>query len=905
MNASTIPAEANLKKLVYNCIPKELIPTSWKCRERIETLFDEVNLGMFDSPRALREVLMEHLSSPNSSIRLNLNSFHIMHMCPQFHDNLKHTAYAYKSDVYLAFDLPLLTPFKGWEAQVVETILKHCWKQLGSRFHHEMIQVPDFTKIYYFLKNYCERFMDVTDTQLRNINLSTLREFFQDFWVEGLELDMKETGDLVYNMLMKFKRKYPVKNDLKYHKIIVWIGAVIRHFKIFMKKNSVDLAPFNETTEKKAIVRMFTIANNHFLMAHELLKTLKDQKMDVSGIEQEVLRMPELSTLTFREAVQKLDKEIMKNIEFVRMNNPIAKFVQTPIPSHNGGYCVLASDALHELLVDITVAKKVFQTIGEDNWTHIEMFFKAIESHFDVNKGIYFMNIEDLKSMKNQWEEVYNSHLKQFSSSAKIIRKVKKTGFSSEDLKETLKFLSLDRCFPDISDYADSIHSEISLYKTPNVLSTGDMHTAVTRCQFNCIIRKMPHLLEFIHNQMACTRLGITVCELCSGKRIADSKITEKSCSNNSDSRDSGIESSEAIASSDSGEENKPSINPSEEKVTKKKSKKTKKNQKTAPSSPDEAKEEVKESNSCSKCFNASKFTREANEKLRLCKIENKHLKKDLAMAQVEIEEIKEKTKDKDERIRMLERLLEEKHCELAQKDEVIKQYAASEEAKNVIIRRQESKIEQLQQSVEKLQEDQRSSQTIQVPTRSSEDSEKVRDVLRKLLAIKETLQKENPISSCSKVADRFITKTHNAETKQRISYEMRKFCKDAKDYTKAVENQLTMIRKDQLITADQIPPLPDFPVFSVGFRKTYKDTMKTKAPKICESLLTIPEGELADVECLICLDTIDVEDESQKCECCSRRYHNDCIRNWFKVKRNCPTCSSGLLDKEEFPSLG
>ncbi|ULT86908.1 hypothetical protein L3Y34_006561 [Caenorhabditis briggsae] len=97
-------------------------------------------------------------------------------------------------------------------------------------------------------------------------------------------------------------------------------------------------------------------------------------------------------------------------------------------------------------------------------------------------------------------------------------------------------------------------------------------------------------------------------------------------------------------------------------------SKKTKKseesNQSTSePSfSPEpEMPEASKKSQSCPKCSRASHFADVANEKLRVSKLECKHLKKDLTNAELEVEVQKQKVMDTEERIRMLEELLRSK----------------------------------------------------------------------------------------------------------------------------------------------------------------------------------------------------------------------------------------------------
>ncbi|KAF1754319.1 hypothetical protein GCK72_020879 [Caenorhabditis remanei] len=301
------------------------------------------------------------------------------------------------------------------------------------------------------------------------------------------------------------------------------------------------------------------------------------------------------------------------------------------------------------------------------------------------------------------------------------------------------------------------------------------------------------------------------------------------------------------------------------------------------PTPSEEVKPDPKESNACPKCERAGKFTREANEKLRLSKIEVKQLKKDLIRNQLENEEIKQKVMDKDERIRMLERLLEEKDDVIKEQEEMLKEQSAV--------------IEDLRRVEEK--ED--------IQTVIDEETAKIENIKCNLMAIKGILRTESPVTKCTEIVNRLIMKTKNKKTKQTAGMEMRRFTKEATEYMEGVEDRLAMIQCNQFDKAEEIPELPEFPVFSQGFRNIYENIMKSRPPMICQQLLSSLEktsDELEDTECVICLNNMNLEDETTKCGCCKRRYHNGCIQDWLKVKMTCPTCNSGLLDEEEFPVL-
>ncbi|EFO99761.1 hypothetical protein CRE_18674 [Caenorhabditis remanei] len=322
---------------------------------------------------------------------------------------------------------------------------------------------------------------------------------------------------------------------------------------------------------------------------------------------------------------------------------------------------------------------------------------------------------------------------------------------------------------------------------------------------------------------------------------------------------------------------------------------KEKKEKKKNPSLKKKESADERESQTCPKCYRASTFTRKSNEKLRLANIENKQLKKKIT----EIE------KDKDARIALLEKLVEDQKNELIEKDAAIQ---------NLYIEKQ--KLEKDKEELEihlsvrndKVQalEVITSSESIEGFNKSKDESEKIRNVLFNLFDVREIIHREDPVSKCSELADLLITKTNNDLVRRNSKIEKTKFIKECNTFIKAVDNNLAMIRGRHQITVEEVPELPEFPILSKQFKDAYKKTMKSDIPNICKSLLKVKEidsNELIDNECLICLQDMNPEEETIKCEC-KRRYHNGCIQQWLETKRTCPACSASLLDDNEFPPL-
>ncbi|KAF1754212.1 hypothetical protein GCK72_020772 [Caenorhabditis remanei] len=269
---------------------------------------------------------------------------------------------------------------------VVDSIMNDCWKLLGAGSHHELIACPDATAIYNEMNEDWKFIVPQIPCCCKN------HDMYKTIWKEKAQPRINSMSDVILESMEKFLKHYqPEKYSKELSAILIWLGLVMKRVAHFAEQESIHLPPLysvNPTNETKLVIRAFSVGNNLFVMAHELLKTLKDRNKDVSGFEEEVLRMPRLSTLSYREVLQKIDRNVLKNLEFVKMKRIMLMFAQTPIPTYDGAYCIFASEVLYELLVDMIVAKKVFHTIGEESWTHIKKFFKSTKCYFDESRGV-------------------------------------------------------------------------------------------------------------------------------------------------------------------------------------------------------------------------------------------------------------------------------------------------------------------------------------------------------------------------------------------------------------------------------------------------------------------------------------------------------------------------------------
>ncbi|ULT86933.1 hypothetical protein L3Y34_006580 [Caenorhabditis briggsae] len=897
----------NVKKLVKRCVPNELIPVDWKCdqsdiRSNLESLLECSRglLGMFENVNDLFQTLANFLTVPGCATMLQFDGDYST--LPATHMSIKGVHYMYKMDVLELISLAVPCPFEGWQAELVRLAVKSrlkCFEaEWKSRFnsHCEMIKVD--LKV---LKMFAENLHECSIALFKNTELCVPP--LPDFSNPTIEV---ESTDGCYEILKSFDEKYPIaKNKTFYARMFSWIATVGKLFKKVLEES------FMSADDSKATVRLFKIGKNSYVMAHELLQSMRNKNMDVSEFEGEVLKMRNLATFNFREVAQKVKIGDMKNIEFIGINGKVS-VTSIPLPAPDGTYCVPATDALYDLISDIIVAKKVLQRINRSQFEHIINFFESVEHIFRHNGGDYFISMEDVEWVKAKWEKTYEENLKS-SVAVKHIRKVRKGGFTEDDLDKELEYLNLYNCLPEMKREVKWAYKLVTKERN-STLKLEDMHSAVFQCQMTILLENLPNVYQFLHSQKMCMKwVSYVRCVFCEKPRLET--LLNKS-SRTEEEEQELMEMTTVSLVPPSPKESDVVVEEKNQEVLsdipkKKRSRKAKKSEESSsptpsdsPSSPElEMPESSKESQSCLKCSRASHFADVANEKLRVSKVECKHLKKELANVELEVEVQKQKGLDKDERIRILEKLLKSKddiierqNMDLLQKQDVIMNLEMEVESKEIIIQEKSTTIENLEKSLKRkdyrineLEAPQSSEFRIMEPTRSDEETEKVRDVLFKLLEIQGTLRSGNPVGKCRELAQRICMKAHNKEIEDATRIEAIKFCEKAKIYI-------------------QTPKLPEFPALSRGFLKTYEDIFKSEAPKICQSLLKTPEvkpGELADTDCLICIEEMESEEGTIKCECCKRRYHTECAQEWFKTKRTCPACSSALLDDSEFPTLG
>ncbi|KAF1754213.1 hypothetical protein GCK72_020773 [Caenorhabditis remanei] len=506
--------QSNLEILIRKFIPKELIPPNWKCDKfpvkkeqnifilNIKPLFTQgqKRLGMFKSVKDLKNHILSYFNFPKSMEYLGMSPIFQFDSIPQNGQTSDGKTGIYK------IDLNKICPFlpdkkKDWTANLAYLILNDCWKKLLDGVSpHEMIvcpHSPDFSRKFISTLENPVSYKDYEDFILQwKIRWAENKNKMSEFILETIEkltfVDCRCTRD----------------NPKALAEAAEYVEFVMDRVAYFAREGAINLPPLNTLDNvPKAIIRKFSVGNYNFVIANEYIKVCESHNINVGKVKKTIRGKPELTTINCTKI-----EEILKTMTVVTMNmKPLLMFAQTPIP-YDGGHCILAADALYELLMDMIVAKRVFYTIGEENWIKINEFFEAMELYFDESEDVYLLDLQHVDGIKTMWE-YYCHQLNLHRLNEEL--ETRATRFVIRVLKKKLE--SLELCFKDIMKYAKLIYLKLA---TESGSPQSQLHRAVIYCQINCLARKVPKILMFIHNQKSCSRMNIVDCEYCN--------ITEK-----------------------------------------------------------------------------------------------------------------------------------------------------------------------------------------------------------------------------------------------------------------------------------------------------------------------------------------------------------------------------------------
>uniref|UniRef100_A0A8R1HSK8 RING-type domain-containing protein n=1 Tax=Caenorhabditis japonica TaxID=281687 RepID=A0A8R1HSK8_CAEJA len=176
----------------------------------------------------------------------------------------------------------------------------------------------------------------------------------------------------------------------------------------------------------------------------------------------------------------------------------------------------------------------------------------------------------------------------------------------------------------------------------------------------------------------------------------------------------------------------------------------------------------------------------------------------------------------------------------------------------------------------------------------SSEELDLIDDVQRTLFDLLQTrnqLLRENPMHQARELANELNALTDEEHIKQCANFELNVFNEQIREFMKDLKKHIQSIQANPNISCSELSTLPDFPEFSGTFLKTFEELAKEKLQCI------LKKDELSDRECLICLQNMNSNSVTIKCNHCKRRYHDECAGQWLNVKSVCPACDFSIIE--------
>uniref|UniRef100_A0A8R1I6U4 RING-type domain-containing protein n=1 Tax=Caenorhabditis japonica TaxID=281687 RepID=A0A8R1I6U4_CAEJA len=176
----------------------------------------------------------------------------------------------------------------------------------------------------------------------------------------------------------------------------------------------------------------------------------------------------------------------------------------------------------------------------------------------------------------------------------------------------------------------------------------------------------------------------------------------------------------------------------------------------------------------------------------------------------------------------------------------------------------------------------------------SSEKLELIDDVQKTLFDLLQTrnqLLRENPMHQARELVNELNALTDEEHIKQCANFELNVFNEQIREFMKDLKKNIQSIQANPNISCSELSTLPDFPEFSGTFLKTFEELAKEKLQCLLE------KDELSDRECLICLQNMNSNSVTIKCNHCKRRYHDECAGQWLNVKKVCPACDFSIIE--------
>ncbi|CAI2333135.1 unnamed protein product [Caenorhabditis sp. 36 PRJEB53466] len=632
------------------------------------------------------------------------------------------------------------------------------------------------------------------------------------------------------------------------------------------------------------------------------------------------------------------------------------KNAAVPVMSSSGDACILATDALFELLQEIITGFKMFQKIKRNEWHVVKTVFNKLGriSFLHSLPGAYFFNLKENTRTRSLVFEHFSKFDDRF---VEDIMDVGLNGFSAQDLADELGRLGLVKIFPEIKDYVRVAYNRVVKCRKTKFLRSCDLYDALEHCQLLCFFNRFPNFVKFLHNQKSCKRLEGLHCQFCDEPKPrfdpvrevkAVAKKTEKRVTRRNEEDRTVLKAKrtmnkpvkveqpapEAVKQTDETERRlkeeeedprevkQPALEATEEtvekendppatipKAAKKEDKKKKGHRKMTPEkvlSPPNSSQQP-ESKVCEKCVRTSDRCEKVKERLKKSEKNNEELKTALRKTERELQEKDRKLEEMEKKMREMEEKLAAQ-TEMVQEAEKLKGAMEQMKVTNVQqlqkkMKRQEEKIEMLNLettafSIKCLKNQQLIDRLLAERDATSESpkgpelTEEMKEMLHELEEKMAELKETDPVGKVNEQCELLESLAEEDDALKQLASEELKTFKERQEDYERTLQENIKRIKETKNIARD--QLLELPEFP---------TLSAKFTKAYEKAMYETNLE----ECPVCLERMDPATmRLVKCTSCRMTFQEDCVEMWHQSKgETCPHCRGSILDFVQLPLTG
>ncbi|KAF1764014.1 hypothetical protein GCK72_003960 [Caenorhabditis remanei] len=463
-------------------------------------------LRMYGTAREFCDHLKIYKNFPGSHEYLNCPVSDLFKTTPMMYDSLKNEKYILKTDLLVLTRNLILSTLKDALCNVLVSPISVYFIGRERILNEKRIEFVRYDEKVF--KGIEKEFLEFSKNQNQNGSTPSVNELsacnFDQIYDHFKAIHPTKFSEIedefLRNELSDFHDQLPIGRRATFFEVYLRnLKIVIDDAQSTVAKHPEWFLPYPKTHPMLRVVRVFEDGKRRFVMISELLSTMNQTYADAEFT---------YRTVQF-ENIKANVGSTLNNIEFIRTPIIRAKHKAVPIKTDDG-FCILAVDALFDLLKHLIFGAKLFQqgTVVEP------AVFSRLEQLFSPRAADrYFIDLKHYDIYREKLMEMLNCS--EYSMKLKDVRNAKKDGFSVENLRNELRHLNLTEMFPEILDYAGIVYEWVDNMKNEEVLRTCDLFDAVEMCQLICIFRKFSNLRQFLHFQEACGRVLTLQCDSC------------------------------------------------------------------------------------------------------------------------------------------------------------------------------------------------------------------------------------------------------------------------------------------------------------------------------------------------------------------------------------------------------